>query len=276
MKKQTLAMMEQSRKASEREKIALQQAKEAMAAKDAAMLEAEKATTRENSMLELMSEASTDMLGMLFPTSHCLFFVLLCLPLNFLLCRLIGSVLDAAAEDQRVNERTNLLVNLSLNHGCLFWATPERTQQIVRFQDRACQVREFLNFCTRTLTLVYKTLFPRDEAPKTLPLLLEKFRDAPRIHNFVRAQLTAGARFAMIMINICHPKLDLTKIVADCLAKKSRRKNDIDTINEMVTPVAESMMDELLRMDSEFFVKGTYAEHKTTRGLSIDSILGLD
>lgn len=37
-----------------------------MAAKDAAMLEAEKANTRENSMLELMSEASTDMLGMFF------------------------------------------------------------------------------------------------------------------------------------------------------------------------------------------------------------------
>ena len=191
-------------------------------------------------------------------------------------CRLIGSVLDAAAEDRRVIERTNLLVNLSLNHGCLFWASPERTQQIVRFQDRACQVRKFLNFCTTTLTLVYKTLFPRNEVPKTLPELLEVFRDAPRIHNFVRAQLTAGARFAMIMINICHPKLDLTKIVADCLAKKSRRKNDIDSIDDMVTPVAELMIDELLRMDSEFFVKGSYAEHKTTRGLSIDSILSFD
>jgi hypothetical protein len=276
MKKQTLAIMEQSRKASEKEKITLQQAKEAIAANDAAVSEAEKATTRENSMLELMIEASADMLGMFFQPHTASFFLSLCLPLDFLLCRLIGSVLDAAAEDERVNVRTNLLVNLSLNHGCLFWATPERTQQIVRFQDRACQVREFLNFCTRTLTLVYKTLFPRDEAPETLLGLMEKFRDAPRIHNFVRAQLTAGARFAMIMIHICHPKLDLTKIVADCLAKKSRRKNNIDSINEMVTPVAEAMMDELLRMDSEFFVKGTYAEHKTTRGLSIDSILGLN
>jgi hypothetical protein len=119
-------------------------------------------------------------------------------------------------------------------------------------------------------------MFPRDEAPDTLLGLMEKFRDAPRIHNFVRAQLTAGARFAMIMIHICHPKLDLTKIVSDCLAKKSRRKNNVDEINDMVTPVAEAMMDELLRMDSEFFVKGTYAEHKTTKGLSIDSILGLD
>ena len=87
MKKQTLAMMEQSRKASEQEKLALQQAKEAMAAKDTAVLEAKGATTRENSMLELMLEASTDMLGMFFPTSQCLLFVLLCPPFNFLPCR---------------------------------------------------------------------------------------------------------------------------------------------------------------------------------------------
>jgi hypothetical protein len=34
-------------------------------------------------------------------------------------------------------------------------------------------------------------------------------------------------------------------------------------IDDLVTPVAEDMMDELLRMDSEFFVKGSYAEHST-------------
>ena len=59
-------MMEPSPKASKQEKIALQQAKEAMAAKDAAVLEAKGASTRENGMLELMLEASTDMLGMFF------------------------------------------------------------------------------------------------------------------------------------------------------------------------------------------------------------------
>jgi hypothetical protein len=65
MKQQTLAMMEQSRKASEREKIALQQAKDAMTSREAAISEAEKATTRENAMLDLMIEASADMSGML-------------------------------------------------------------------------------------------------------------------------------------------------------------------------------------------------------------------
>ncbi|XP_051209300.2 uncharacterized protein [Lolium perenne] len=63
-KKQTLVMMEQSRKSSEAEKIALQQSHEAVAAKEIAASEAEKATTRENFMLELMNEASADMSGM--------------------------------------------------------------------------------------------------------------------------------------------------------------------------------------------------------------------
>ena len=45
-KKQTLVMMEKSHKSSEAEKIALQQAREAVAAKEIAASEAEKATTR--------------------------------------------------------------------------------------------------------------------------------------------------------------------------------------------------------------------------------------
>ena len=121
-------------------------------------------------------------------------------------------------------------------------------------------------------------MFPRNEAPDTLLGLMEKFRDAPRIHNFVRAQLSAGARFAMIMIQICYRKLNLTTIVSKCLAKQAKQKRNIDRINDIVTPVAEEMMDELLRMDSEFFIKGSYAKHTTTaannKGLSIDSILG--
>ena len=188
--------------------------------------------------------------------------------------------MDADAENQRVDTRSNLLVNLGLDHGVLFWATPERTRQIVRFQDRASQVRDFLDFCIRTLSLVYRTMFPRDKMPETLPALMDKFRDAPRIHGFVRAQISAGARFAMIMIQICYPKLNMSRIVAKCLAKMAKRKRNIDKIDDIVTPVAEEMMDELLRMDVEFFVKGSYAEHSTRAAnnerLTIDDLLGSD
>jgi hypothetical protein len=105
---------------------------------------------------------------------------------------------------------------------------------------------------------------------------MEKFRDAPKIHDFIRAQLCAGARFAMIMIKICHPKFDMSQIVPKCLAKVARKKRDVSKIDDYVTPVAEAMMDELLRIESKFFEKGSYAEHGTrsSNRMSIDNILG--
>ncbi|KAK1627642.1 hypothetical protein QYE76_001957 [Lolium multiflorum] len=176
VKKQSLMLMEQSRKSSEREKIALQQTQAVIAEKDSAVAEAAAASSRENSMLQLLIDASLDM------------------------------------ADAR--------------------------------------------------------LFP----------LMDKFRDAPRIHGFVRAQLAAGARFAMIMVKICYPKLDVGQIVPKCLEKMSKRKRNFGKYDDIVTPVAEDMMDELLRMDAEFFVKGSYAEHSTravnNERLTIDNILG--
>ncbi|KAK1607818.1 hypothetical protein QYE76_031491 [Lolium multiflorum] len=251
VKKQSLILMEQSRESSEKEKIALQQAQDAITDKDAAVAEADAAASRENSMLQLLTDASLDM---------------------------AGAFLDPITEDERVEARSNVLLRLAHEHGSTFWGTPERTRQIVRFQDRALQVREYLDFCTRTLSLVYGTMFPRNKMPETLPALMDKFRDAPRIHGFVRAQLAAGARFAMIMIKICYPKLDVGQVVPKCLEKMSKRKRNFGKYDDIVTPVAEDMMDELLRMDSEFFVKGSYAEHSTravnNEHLTIDNILG--
>jgi hypothetical protein len=42
--------------------------------------------------------------------------------------------------------------------------------------------------------MVYNAMFPRNIQPKTLPELMNKFKNAQQIHGFVRAQLVAGAR----------------------------------------------------------------------------------
>ncbi|KAK1669777.1 hypothetical protein QYE76_057936 [Lolium multiflorum] len=64
VKKQSLILMEQSRESSEKEKIALQQAQDAITDKDAAVAEADAAASRENSMLQLLTDASLDMADM--------------------------------------------------------------------------------------------------------------------------------------------------------------------------------------------------------------------
>jgi hypothetical protein len=60
----------------------------------------------------------------------------------------------------------------------------------------------------------------------------------------------------------------MTKIVEICQAKLTKRRRNIDKINDVVTPVAKEMMDELLRLDAEFFVKGNY--------VNIDDLIGPD
>ncbi|KAK1694790.1 hypothetical protein QYE76_011487 [Lolium multiflorum] len=61
VKKQSLILMEQSRESSEKEKIALQRAQDAISERDTAVAEADAAASRENSMLQLLTDASLDM-----------------------------------------------------------------------------------------------------------------------------------------------------------------------------------------------------------------------
>ena len=188
--------------------------------------------------------------------------------------------MNAAAEDQRVDARSNMLIKLALDHGSNFWGTPDRTRQIVRFQDRASQVRQYLEFCTKTLVMVYNAMFPRNIQPKTLPELMNKFKNVQQIHGFVKAQLVAGARFALIMLQICHSKLEMTKVVETVHAKLKKRRRFVDKINDRVTPVAEEMIDDLLRMDADFFMEGHYADFMGASAdedrVNIDDLIGHD
>jgi hypothetical protein len=166
--------------------------------------------------------------------------------------------LDAAAEDQRVNARVEILHQLSQRNGSDFWADMTRSRQIVRFQDRASQVRDFLDSCTNILAMIYKAMFPRNPQPAGLPQLMDKFKSVDQIHLFVKAQLVAGAKFALIVLKICYPKMILSNIVDICHAKVREKRRNVDKIK--VTPIAEEIIDDLLRMDADFFREHHYAD----------------
>jgi hypothetical protein len=113
MKKQALVMMEQSRRSLDKERLAVQQAREAIALKETAVAEAAEAASRENYMLQLMNDSSLDMTGMLCKLGHAVF----CSYCLFFLTDAsgeTGSFLDTAAEDQRVEARSNVLLKLAL------------------------------------------------------------------------------------------------------------------------------------------------------------------
>jgi hypothetical protein len=76
-----------------------------------------------------------------------------------------------------------------------FWADEERCRRIVQFQDRAAQTRAFTDFCQSLLGMVYNAMFPRNPQPENLAQLMEKFKNVRNIHDFVKAQMVARAKF---------------------------------------------------------------------------------
>jgi hypothetical protein len=151
-------------------------------------------------MLDLMTDASQDMAGtLLLPRLFLIYFLCLslCYVVFFPLC-LAGVFLDTAAEEQRVNLRVESLTRLARANDIDFWADETRCRRIVQFQDRATQTQEFLDFCNSTLAMVYNAMFPRNPQPGNLTELMDKFKNVRNIHDFVKAHMVAGAKFALI------------------------------------------------------------------------------
>jgi hypothetical protein len=70
----------------------------------------------------------------------------------------------------------------------------------------------------------------------------------------------AGARFALIRLKICYPKLYLNNVIDICHAKLKRRRKNVDKLNDVVTPIAEKMIEDLLKWDAAFFQEYRYAD----------------
>jgi hypothetical protein len=87
---------------------------------------------------------------------------------------------------------------------------------------------------------------------------MDKFRDVESIHDFVKAQLVVGAKFALIWLKVCHSKLDFNDLFDAFHRKTSKRRVNVDKHNEVASPVAEKMIDELLRYDAAFFTDLRY------------------
>jgi hypothetical protein len=80
-----------------------------------------------------------------------------------------------------------------------------------------------------------------------------KFKDVRSIHDFVKAQMIAGAKLSLIWLKICHSKLEFGTVVDTFYRKTSKRRVKIDKYDAIVSPVTEIMVDELLPVDTAFF-----------------------
>jgi hypothetical protein len=117
-------------------------------------------------MIELMTTASQEIAGTLllpnYLTRTVLFdnYLLYCFPFG------TGSPLDAATEEERVNQRVGFLMRLAAEVNVDSWADETRCHAIVQFQDRAAQACEFIDFYRSSAGMVYNSMFPLNPQPE--------------------------------------------------------------------------------------------------------------
>ena len=85
---------------------------------------------------------------------------------------------------------------------------------MAKFEHRAEKVHYYFDKFDAHLTMVWKTLFPLDQAPETLSALFTRFKSPERIRLLVRKELLAGAELAFASVLACHPSLDLKAIAS--------------------------------------------------------------
>jgi hypothetical protein len=119
---------------------------------------------------------------------------------------------DMRAESERVMTRLNNLADQAPTEASNFWQNRTRAYALVVLQDRVKQVRDFVDSCRSALELVYRSMFPLNDAPQGLGGLMQKFCNGNAIKSFVREQLVVGATAALACARVHCPGIDLVVI----------------------------------------------------------------
>jgi hypothetical protein len=71
--------------------------------------------------------------------------------------------------------------------------------------------------------MIYSFLFPRNEQPQGLLVLMEAFGSTKKIQDFVKVQLIAGATFALAWLRVHKPRLDLETLSQGLPSTKTKK-----------------------------------------------------
>jgi hypothetical protein len=76
-------------------------------------------------------------------------------------------------------------------------------------QDRIAQARVLAETSHAALALVHEVMFPLNDQPDGLPVLLGRFENGDAIYRFIREHLCCGALIALSFVRAHYPEVDM-------------------------------------------------------------------
>jgi hypothetical protein len=144
---------------------------------------------------------------------QCEFSVSFTLLFNFIECNFLLSYadvcVDSAAEARRVNAHLLAAQTHASSIADNFWADRSKAMKLTLLQDRITQAGIMAETSRSALALVHDAMFPLNNQPEGLPVLLEHFENGTAVYSFVREHLRCGALVALSFVRVHYPEIDL-------------------------------------------------------------------
>jgi hypothetical protein len=164
--------------------------------------------------------------------------------------------LDSEAEAQRMNvhlRAAQMHANLIADN---IWADRSKALNLTILQDRIAQAGVLAETSRSALALVHEAMFPQNDQPEGLPVLLDRFENDDAVYAFVREHLRCGALVALSFVRVHYPEINLEllkappptpngrvdmdphyaacKDTADCIARQMITESDRQRANQGV------------------------------------------
>ena len=150
---------------------------------------------------------------------------------------------DESGENRRIHEKIEAMTDVAhLKHE--LWSNRPKAVAMAKFEHRAEKVHYYFDKYNAHLSMIWRTLFPLDQAPETLSALFNRFRTPERVRLLVRKELLAGAELALASVLACHPTLDL-----EAIANTNRRLDQYYDIARNPAHVIISRMETGIERD---------------------------
>jgi hypothetical protein len=135
-----------------------------------------------------------------------------------------------------------------------FWADRSKALKLTILHDRITQAGILAETSRSALALVHEAMFPLNNQPEGLPVLLDRFENGDAVYSFVREHLRCVALVALSFVRVHYPKIDLEllktlpptpsgrvdmephyaacKATADCIARQIITESDRQRVNQ--------------------------------------------
>jgi hypothetical protein len=90
-----------------------------------------------------------------------------------------------------------------------FWADRSKALKLTILQDKIAQAGVLAETSRSALALVHEAMFPLNNQPEGLPVLLDRFENGDVVYSFVREYLRCGALAALSFMRVHYPEIDL-------------------------------------------------------------------